>query len=799
LGLNSMNDSQAAVQALAAAMNPEALFSPTEMSSFMENQYAAIVSMFEPLRGLTVRYHPNVHPAYYRALDLESRLSRIELGLAPLIPEAVWSPRRWSTDFGGTYQHFGGEERGTGGLRTQVEGPTAGGGFAVTESHAGEAGQTMAAGEIHAPRVEAAVAGQAVWTEEETNAATLARLNGMGEDSDYAVLFDSSIRNSESGEAYVIRSYNYLRVEGHWFRLGFYDIEGDQETLDRFANTLSGMGPILMGGYKYSETTGMAAINLASDVTDMEDFAGLSLAFRKDEINDTLRSVLGSGTFTELQGNSLISGGFGFLFAPGFTLGLIGRGAVLAEGPNGYGAEIFVDYNKNNLRLAGTAGLDFNPVTYVVNSNGQLSVRSYEGTYLSGSLNARYIISEAERFDAMIRGYIQVGELAEGQETRAGGIELGGRYVGENLSVGVSGSYAQTEGAEGTEYTTGGAAVVSFKVDDREWELSLGGQYSTDRIIDGRRVIYNQGPIVERLLEIWQEYQNSTYAGVRASALFNTVHALRTLAIIRSMSGGGLESLREASDLLFAASVMTEGAAWGLTVSGVASRGAFGLEGEGEYGGGGGGRFTYRWGEQGEGGSLTFERNSITIAGNLGTSPNGSYIGDVSIYGSGQSFWAGGTFSKSVWEELGVKGMIGWETGGVNIGFQGSWLGQGTQGVNYVWNAGTYVGSRSSTGTDWRVAANVGAFNIEQQLANETQESFTAYTVGAMVEVARPTWSVLVGTSIIPYGDINGFAANAEFTYRDMSSVLDAMGVRAEARVMGDEWYLTFTGVFRNF
>jgi hypothetical protein len=223
------------------------------------------------------------------------------------------------------------------------------------------------------------------------------------------------------------------------------------------------------------------------------------------------------------------------------------------------------------------------------------------------------------------------------------------------------------------------------------------------------------------------------------------------------------------------------------------------MEGEGEYGGGGGGRFTYRWGEQGEGGTLTFERNSITVSGNLGASPAGGYIGDVSIYGAGQSVWGGGTFSKSVWDEYGVKGMLGGEIGGVDIGVQGSWLGQGTQGINYVWNAGAYVGGRSSTGTDWRVAANVGAFDIQQQLANQTQESFTAYTVGGIVEVARPSWSLLLGTSIIPYGDITGFAANAEFSLHDMNSILDAMGVRAEARVMGDDYYVTFTGVFRNF
>lgn len=799
LGFGSMNDSQAAVQALAAALDPEALFSPTEMSRFMGSQYAAIVQMFEPMPGLSVRYHPNVRPAYYRALDLESRLARIELGLAPLIPEAVWSPRRWSIDFGGTYQRFGEEDRGIGAARAQAEGPTAGGAVAAREYHAGEAGNEMAAGELHMPRLQAAVAQQAAWAEEETEEAVLARLNGMGEDSDYAVLFDSSARQKEGEDAYVIRAYSYTRIGGHWFRLGFYDIEGDRETLDRFAQSLSGMGPILMGGYKYGETEGLVAVNAASDVNDMEDFAGLSLAFRMDDINNTLKSLLGSATFTELQNNSLISGGFGFLFAPGFTLGLLGRGAVLAEGPNGYGAEIMLDYNKNNLRLAGTAGLDFNPVTYVVNNNGNLSVRSYEGTYLSGSLNARYIISEAEKFDAIIRGYVQVGELPEGQEARPAGMELGGRYSGENISVGVSGSYAQAAGAEGTERMGGGAAVISFKVDDREWEVSLGGQYSTDRLIDGRRVLYDQGPIVERLLENWQEYNAAEDAGERARALFQAGQALRALAIIRSMSGGGLESLREASDLLFAASVMTEGAEWGLALSGVASRGAFGMEGEGEYGGGAGGRFTYRWGRPGEGGSLSFERNSITVSGNLGTSPAGELIGDLSLYGSGRSFWAGGVFSKSVWEEYGLKGMIGWEMNGVNIGFQGSGLWGGTQGVNYVWNAGAYVGGRSQEGTDWRVAANVGAFDIQQQLANETEESFTAYTVGAMVEIARPSWSLLLGTSIIPYGDITGFAANAEYSYRDISSILDAVGVRAEARLLGNEWYVTFTGVFRNF
>jgi hypothetical protein len=172
----------------------------------------------------------------------------------------------------------------------------------------------------------------------------------------------------------------------------------------------------------------------------------------------------------------------------------------------------------------------------------------------------------------------------------------------------------------------------------------------------------------------------------------------------------------------------------------------------------------------------------------------------VSLYGAGDNIWGGGTFSRSVWEEWGVKGMLGGEiSSGLNIGVQGSALWGGTQGVNYVWNAGTYFGGRSAAGTDWRVAANVGAFEIERQLADETGQSFTAYTIGGMVEVARPTWSLLLGTAVIPYGDITGFAANAEWTWHDISSVLDSMGVRTEARVMGDEYYITITGVFRNF
>jgi hypothetical protein len=796
LGLGSnVDNTAAALIALMGAMNPAALYSETEFRRFMLNEYQNIVRFFQPPGDLHVTFNPTGQASFYKPFDLYSRLQAVDLGLPPMIPEAIWSPARGGMEAGGLVRGGGAGVSGVAGEMAESRGPTAGWGEAAEVRVSGEEqGEAMGGAQVSAPGVSGAAMGQGVWMNEETEAAVLARLNGLGEDNDYAVLFDFVDKEKEgTGSGLLVRGNAYLRMGSNWFRVGVYDIEGDRAALGRFANTLvDNIGPIGMAGYKWDDSTGMFSTTVA--IGDPEEFAGVAIAGNTEEIFSTI------GRYAHLQGSELAAAGMGFnlgfLGIPAFSVGLIGRGAALASDDEGHGGGLLVvDYNKQNTRVTASAGFDMNPVSYMISEEGQLGVISYPGGFFSATGAARQIIDEASYWEMYIKAHAQVTGPGAGE---AGGLEASAAVHVRDVTFRMAGHYEQQQAPEGQEapVSGGGAAELIFTTDSgATWTVQIGGEYMSPYTIGQGTLRFNQQQIVEQLLNEWEQYNNEADPAQKANDLLAFGRTLEMLARIRSISGQGADSLRESSDLMFAASVVRETATSMFGVRGVAVRGVPGMEGEGEYGGAGG---------------LTWKMNGqdwgFTLSGNFGQAPNNFYVGDASgtmefsgttSAGTPWGFEFGASASRSVWGEWGLGGVLGGRSGRSEFGAQASYSWGGMQGVDYVWNVAPYYAYQGDE-AQIRATISAGAFSLTRE-----EQNFSAYQVGGMAEIRYPDQSFFAGFNVVPGQDVTGGGAAIGYEYRDLNRYLESLGLRGEFQyIKGEgsekgEWLLTFQAMGR--
>ncbi|MDD5096598.1 MAG: hypothetical protein PHY95_03740 [Candidatus ainarchaeum sp.] len=797
LGLGSnVDNTAAALIAIIAAMDPAALYSETEFRRFMLNEYQNIVRFFQPPGDLRVTFHAAGRASFYRPFDLYSRLQIVDLGLPPIISEAIWTPARGGMEAGGTVRGGTTGVSGVGAEMAESRGPTAGWGEAAEVRMQGEERGEAAAGfQVSAPGVSAAAMGQGVWTEQETDEAVLARLNGLGEDHDYAVLFDFVNREAEgTGTGTLVRGNAYLRVGSNWFRLGVYDIEGDQGALGRFANSIvTNLGPIGMAGYKWegrNEETGEGGgmFSLTGAIGDPSEFAGVAIAGNTEEIFSAV------GRYAHLQGSELAAGGLGFnlgfLGIPAFSIGLIGRGAALASDDEGHGGGLLVvDYNKQTTRVTASAGFDMNPVSYMVSQEGELGVVSYPGGFFSATGAARQILNDADYWEMYIKTHAQVTGPGTGE---TGGLEVGAAVNVNDVTFRLGGHYQERYAGEGQEQAVsgGGVAELVFTTDaGATWTVQVGGEYMSQYAVGPGTLMFNQQQVVGQLLDQWQRYNEETDGTAKAQALLAFGRTLEMLARIRAMSGQGADSLRESSDLMFAASLVRETATSMFGVRGVAVRGGPELEGEGEYGGAAGA--TWR---------MTGSDWGFTLSGNLGEAPSGITVGDASgvmeftgttVEGTPWGFQMGASVSRSVWGEWGFGGIVGGRSGRSEFGVQGSYTGEGMQGVDYVWNVAPYY-SYQGEEAQIRAAISAGAFS----LAREAQ-SFGAYQVGGSLEVRYPDQSFFAGFNVVPGRSVTGGGAALGYEYRDLFRDLESLGLRSDFQCMDGQWMLTFQAMGR--
>ena len=790
LGLGSnVDNTAAALIAIIAAMDPDALYDETRFRRFMLNEYHNIVRFFQPPGDLRVTYHAAGQASFYRPFDLYSRLAMVDLGLPPMIPKAIWSPARGEMGAGGTVRGGTAGVSGAAAEMAESRGPTAGWGEAAEVRVQGEeAGEATAGFQVSAPGVSAAAMGQGVWTEQETDVAVLARLNGLGEDHDYAVLFDFVDKEAEgTGTGMLVRGNAYLRMGSNWFRLGVYDIEGDRESLGRFANSIvTNLGPIGMAGYKWDESTGMFSTTVT--IGDPSELAGVAIAGNTEDVFSAV------GRYAHLQESELAAGGLGFnlgfLGIPAFSIGLIGRGAALASDDEGHGGGLLVvDYNKHTTRVTASAGFDMNPVSYMVSQAGELGVVSYPGGFFSATGAARQILDDAAYWEMYIRTHAQVTGPGTGE---TGGLELGTTVNVNDVTFRLAGHYQERYVGEGQEQAVsgGGVAELEFKTDaGATWTVQIGGEYMSQYSVGQGTVIFNQKQVVDQLLAQWQRYNEETDGTAKAQALLAFGRTLEMLARIRAMSGQGADSLRESSDLMFAASIVRETATSMFGVRGAAVRGGPEMEGEGEYGGAGGA--TWR---------MTGSDWGFTLSGNLGEAPSGLLVGDASGVveftgttraGTPWGFQMGASVSRSVWGEWSFGGNLGGRSGRSEFGVQASYTGEGMQGMNYVWNVAPYY-SYQGEEAQVRAAISAGAFS----LAREAQE-FGAYQVGGNVEVRYPNQSFSAGFNVIPGWDVRGGGAAVGYEYRDLFRRLESLGLRGEFQYINGEWVLTFQATGR--
>ena len=790
LGLGgNVDNTSAALIALMAAMDPAALYSETEFRRFMLNDYNNIVRFFQPPQDLRVTFNPAGQASFYRPFDLYSRLQAVDLGLPPIIPEAIWTPARGGMEAGGMVRGGGAGTSGAAGEMAESRGPTAGWGEAAEVRVSGEdQGEAVGGAQVSAPGVSGAAMGQGVWMDQETDAAVLARLNGLGENNDYAVLFDFVDREKEGiGTGLLVRGNAYLRMGPNWFRMGVYDIEGDREALGRFANTLvTNIGPIGMAGYKWDDSTGMFSTTVA--IGDPEEFAGVAISGNTQEIFSTI------GRYAHMQGSELAAAGagfnLGFLGIPAFSIGLVGRGAALASDDEGHGGGLFVvDYNKNTTRVTASAGFDMNPVSYMISGEGQLGVVSYPGGFFSATGAARQIINDASYWEMYIKTHAQVTGPGAGE---AGGFEAGATVNVRDVTFRMAGHYEEQYAPEGQEtpVSGGGAAELVFTSDSgATWTVQVGGEYMSPYTVGQGTVRFNQQQIVDLLLSQWEQYNTAEDPVQKAQALLAFGRTLGMLARIRAISGQGAGSLRESSDLMFAASIVRETATGMFGVRGAAVRGVPGMEGEGEYGGAGGATWKMNGNDWG-----------FTLSGNLGEAPSGIMVGDASgmmefsgatSRGTPWGFEMGASVSRSVWGEWGLGGTIGGRSGRSEFGVQAGYTWGGMQGVDYVWSVAPYYAYQGDE-AQIRATLSAGAFSLTRE-----EQNFGAYQVGGMAEVRYPDQSFFAGFNVIPAGDLTGGGVAAGYEYRDLNRYLESLGMRGEFQYMNGEWLLTFQAMGR--
>ncbi len=832
LGLGTSTDNTAAaLYALIASIRPQALYSQSELTAFMTHEYVNILRFFTPPEGLRVVYHAGGRATYYRPIDLYSRVSHVDLDVPPLVPAWVWSPARGTAEAGGRVRGRAGETvaeevSGAVALRAEAEAPTVGGAGAAEVGFEEEGTAATAGAEFHGPGLGASTMVQGIWYDEETDATALMRLDGVGEDHDYAVLFDYMGKTEEEGEeGHIVRASTYMRISGHWVRAGYYDVIGNPDALRRFADGfISSIGEIGMLGYKYDATAEPSSgqITTAFSITDPESFAGVGFSLN---ISDTVALV---GRYASIGESHLAAGGIGFLLGNGWSLGLVGRGAVLVDdSEDHFGVVAMVDYNKNDTRFTASLAYDQNPVTYYMyNANrpeeverGELSLVSFPGHYVSGTAAYRTSLSEAEELELWLKTHC---EVTEGETW---GISAGGIYSdgARDLEVRATGSYEQWlrqragEAEEEIDWTAGGGLEISWTTEaGTKVAIQAGMDYSTEMLIDGRRVRFDQAPVLSRMFGHWEAFlqakedmeaaqaaadADAEYnAAVRASnALNNLGYALKALARIREISSGGLDSLREATDLMGAANILIESST--LMVSGRAAvvRGAPGLAGEEEIGGGAGLGVRFEAGE-----------STITISGDLGQAPSGAMIGDL-YFGlrteEGTEF--GAAYARSVWEEHGLKAFLEVPVGGRDtVGFQGSYLWGGVHGLEGMGSFGLSVTHGGEIDITAAVSGGWLGFTREEE---ERRAEMDAWQVAAMMNFEKAAWSAGFGVNIIgnlggrayeegvitAERDIMGGGFFLRGSYRDLGNYFEALEGTFETQFIDGEYYITFKAGLR--
>jgi len=825
LGLGTTTDNTAAaLYALIASIRPEALYSQSELARFMTNEYENIVNFFNPPEGLHVTYHAGGRATYYRPIDLYARISRINLEVPPLVPAWIWAPSTGTASAGGTARGravgtLAEEVSGSAAGSARGEGPTVGGAAAAGATF--QRGGTEASGgaEFHGPGMGASAMVQGIWYEEETDAAALARLNGMGADHDYAVLFDYLGKTTSEGEeGHLLRASTYMRFGGHWVRAGYYDVVGDADALRRFSDGfMSNLGEIGMLGYKYDEGTGTSGqITGAMSLTDPESFAGVGFSCNIADISALV------GRYANMEGSHLASGGLGFLLGNGWSFGVIGRGAMLVDDENEhYGVVAMVDYNKNDTRFTASLGYDVNPVTYYMydanrreGEQGDISLVSFPGQFISATLAGKTALSEARELELWLKTH---WEVTEGE---TGGVSAGGVYAGRDFRVRATGSYEQwldrrnTEGQDEIDWATGGGLEISWETEGgTRVAINLGAEYSTELLVDGRRVHLDQSHSLGRIFGHWEAFMQArddmqgaqdagdrdaeTQAAIRASnSLMNMGYALKALARVREMSSGGLDSLREATDLMGAANVLIENSRLMVSARGAVVRGAAELEsGAGEAGGG-----------AGAGVRFMVDDTSITLSGDVGQAPSGAIMGGAYV----RAQWAGGTdvaaaYSRNVWEEHGLKGFLQIPVGGRStIGAQAAYTWGGVHGLQGMGSVGAFY-ARAGEEIDVSATVSGGWMGFAREEEGRRTE-FEAWQAAAMVQLENAAWMAGAGVNIIgnlggrvyeggairAEQDIMGGGFFITGSYRDINDYIESFQGTFEMQAINGEYYITF-------
>jgi len=288
-----------------------------------------------------------------------------------------------------------------------------------------------------------------------------------------------------------------------------------------------------------------------------------------------------------------------------------------------------------------------------------------------------------------------------------------------------------------------------------------------------------------------------TQAAIRASnSLMNMGYALKALARVREMSSGGLDSLREATDLMGAANVLIENSRLMVSARGAVVRGAAELEsGAGEAGGG-----------AGAGVRFMVDDTSITLSGDVGQAPSGAIMGGAYV----RAQWAGGTdvaaaYSRNVWEEHGLKGFLQIPVGGRStIGAQAAYTWGGVHGLQGMGSVGAFY-ARAGEEIDVSATVSGGWMGFAREEEGRRTE-FEAWQAAAMVQLENAAWMAGAGVNIIgnlggrvyeggairAEQDIMGGGFFITGSYRDINDYIESFQGTFEMQAINGEYYITF-------